>query len=37
MQGGRPVCYHSKFVNEAVLDYPMHDKYLSTIIQAIKK
>jgi hypothetical protein len=37
MQGGRPVHYHSKLFHGAVLDYPMYDKELFEIVQAVKK
>jgi hypothetical protein len=37
MQGGRLVCYRSQLFHGAVLDYPMYDKELFSIVQAVKK
>jgi hypothetical protein len=32
MQGGRLVCYHSKIIHEAVLNYPTYEKELYALI-----
>jgi hypothetical protein len=37
MQGGRPICYHSKVFHGAVLKYPTYDKELYALVQDIKK
>jgi hypothetical protein len=37
MQGGRPMCYHSKLFHGAVLNYPTYDKELFAPVQAVKK
>jgi len=37
IQGGRLVCYHSKVVHGAVLNYPTYDKELYAMVQDVKK
>jgi hypothetical protein len=37
MQGGRPICYHSKVFHGVVLNYPTYDKELYALVQDVKK
>jgi len=37
MQGGRPICYHSKVFHGEVLNYPTYDKELYAMVQDVKK
>ena len=37
MQYRKPICYHSKNVNQADVNYPTHDKELYALVQSVKK
>ena len=37
MQHGKPICYHSKTFNSAVVNYPTYDKELYALLQTVKK
>jgi len=37
MQGGNSICYHSKMFHGGVLNYPMYDKELYTLVKVVKK
>jgi hypothetical protein len=37
MQGGNPMCYHSKLFHGEVLDYPTYDKEIFVIVQVMNK
>ena len=37
MQGGKPVCYHSKTFSGAVSNYPTYDEELYALVQSVKK
>jgi len=37
MQHGKPICFHSKTFNGAVINYPTYDKELYALVQCVKK
>jgi len=37
MQHGKPICYHSKTFNSAIVSYPTYDKELYALVQSVKK
>ena len=37
MQYHKPICYHSKNFNQAIVNYPTYDKELYALVQSVKK
>lgn len=37
MQYGSPICYHSKNIINAIINYPTYDKELYSLVQIEKK
>jgi len=37
MQQRKPVCYHSENLSQDVVNYPMYNRELYTVVQSLKK
>ena len=37
LQHGKPICFHSKTFNGAVINYPTYDKELYALVKSVKK
>jgi hypothetical protein len=37
LQYGKPICFHSKTFNGAVINYPTYDEELYAFVQSVKK